>query len=161
MEQAALKGRPPRRVLGVDWGERRVGLAISDADQVLALPLRVEQCSSCDQALAIVERAVRELGVERVVVGHPVNMNGTRGKQARRAEEFAAKLRERIPVPVELWDERLSSRAVERALREGGIKARQQRGRVDQLAAQWILQGYLDCKGSPHQRRDQDTSPKS
>lgn len=133
------------RILGLDYGTKRLGFAISDPSGTLALPLRVEVCENEAHALNITERLCRETQAERLVVGLPLNMDGSRGPQAIRVENFVARLRSRLKVSVELWDERLSTRAAERAMSEGGASSRRQRGRLDKLAAQWMLQGYLDA----------------
>lgn len=133
------------RILGLDYGTKRLGFAVSDPSGTLALPLRVEVCENEAHALNITERICGQTKAERLVVGLPLNMDGSRGPQAIRVESFVDRLRSRLKIPIELWDERLSSRAVERAMSEGGAASRQQRGRLDKLAAQWMLQGYLDA----------------
>lgn len=134
------------RILGLDYGEKRLGFAVSDEMGMLATPLSVETCSSDAEAAAIVRRVCRQTGAARVVIGLPLNMDGSRGSQAQRVERFAELLRTSLEVPVVLWDERLSSRAAERAMREGGVRARKQRGKLDKIAAQLMLQCYLDAQ---------------
>jgi putative Holliday junction resolvase len=136
------------RILGLDYGERRLGFAVSDELEMLATPLAVEQCASDPEAAAIVRRVCERMGASRLVIGLPLNMDGSKGPQAHRVERFAETLRALLNIPVVLWDERLSTRAAERAMREGGVKAREQRGRVDKIAAQLMLQCYLDAQSA-------------
>ncbi len=131
------------RVLGGDLGSVRVGLAVSDQSGAVALPLEVvPRPDACD---AIVER-VGELGVEEIVVGIPLRMDGTRGPEADAAEAFADELELASALPVARWDERLSTKQAERSMRAGGSNSRKQRGTVDKVAAALILQSYLDSK---------------
>jgi putative Holliday junction resolvase len=133
-----------KRLLGIDLGKARVGLAISDELGLLAHPL---ETFPADKRNALIERIfaiVREKEVERVVVGLPRNMDGTLGPAATEALAFVDQLRARLSCPVVTWDERLTTVAAERALREAGRSTRTTRGQVDQVAAQMILQGYLD-----------------
>jgi len=137
------------RWLGVDYGDRRVGLAVSNAMAMLATPLSVEHVSDDDEAVAVVARRCAAEGAVGIVVGLPLNMNGSHGPMAQRATAFAERLKTRAGVPVHLWDERLSTSLVERALLEGDM-TRQKRKRVrDKLAAQVILQSYLDAQSDP------------
>jgi putative Holliday junction resolvase len=129
-------------LLGIDLGEARTGIAISDELRMLAHPLETVATGS-----AVVQRIgeiVSERNVDCVVVGLPRHMNGSFGAGAEKAREFAEKLRRALSCEVVTWDERLSTVAAHRALRESGKKMRQTRGIVDQVAAQMILQGYLD-----------------
>lgn len=134
------------RILGVDFGEKRLGFAISDPSGMMALPLSVEKCVSEEDAVRVVRQQCEKAGAQAVVVGLPLNMDGSKGEQALRVERFAEALRAALGIPVMLWDERLSSRAAERAMREAGVKAKDQRGQLDKLAAQLMLQCYLDAQ---------------
>jgi putative holliday junction resolvase len=129
-------------ILALDFGRARIGVAISDELQLLAHPL--ETISTNQQATARVAEIVRERNVDHVVVGIPKRMNGQIGLAATEVLDFVEKLRAILPCPVVTWDERLTTAAAHRALRETGKKTRQTRGYVDQVAAQMILQGYLD-----------------
>jgi len=129
-------------ILGIDFGRARIGLAISDELRLLAHPL---QTISADKtSLVKIAEIVRERNVDKVVVGVPRHMSGEVGEAAKAALEFASKLRSELPCAVETWDERLTTVAAERALRDAGKKTRNTRHVVDQVAAQMILQGYLD-----------------
>jgi len=132
------------RVLGVDLGSARIGLAVSDPEGLLAQPLDV--VSNDGNALDVVAEAVATSGASEIVVGLPMNMNGTSGPEAQAAEAFAARLRERTGLAVTLWDERLSTVEAERTMRSGGTNARKQRGRVDKVAAAIILQSFLESR---------------
>jgi putative Holliday junction resolvase len=131
-----------RRILGVDLGRARIGVAVSDELGLLAHPLETIPASK-DGALRIAE-LVREKDAERVVVGLPRHMNGSVGEGATDALAFAKKLRALLTVEVVTWDERLTTTAANRALRDSGRKTRDSRQIIDQIAAQMILQGYLD-----------------
>lgn len=130
-----------RRILGVDFGKARIGLAISDELGMLAHPL--ETIPAAEGTKRIPE-IVREKNVERVVLGNPRHMNGTIGIAANEVQAFADKLRSLLACEVVLWDERLTTTAAHRALRDSGKKTKQTRGVIDQVAAQMILQSYLD-----------------
>ncbi len=132
-----------RRILGVDFGRARIGIAVSDELGMLAHPVETIPAAPRNAAARIAE-IVREKNVERVVVGLPRHMNGSMGESADEALAFVEKLRSLLPCDVVTWDERLSTVAANRALQAGGKKTRNSRSYVDQVAAQMILQGYLD-----------------
>jgi putative Holliday junction resolvase len=129
-------------ILGIDFGRARIGLAISDELRLLAHPLETLPGNK-DTAKKIAE-IIRERKIDKIVVGVPRHMSGEIGEAAKEALEFANKLRAQVPCPVETWDERLTTVAAERALRGAGKKSRKTRNIIDQVAAQMILQGYLD-----------------
>jgi putative Holliday junction resolvase len=140
------------RMLGLDVGERRIGVAISAPGGRLAVPLRiVEARDDLADARAITSLARGE-GAEAVVVGHPLSMSGKTGAQARRVEAFARTLADLSGLPVELWDERLSSAQAERLQRNAPGKGRRRRAPTDDLAAALILQSYLDRHASDGER---------
>jgi putative Holliday junction resolvase len=132
------------RVLGIDFGQARIGVAVSDELGMLAHPVETIPGANISAALKRIAELAREKKVERVIVGLPRHMNGDIGAAAENVQAFATKLRPLLPCPLELWDERLSTTAANRALRDSGVRTRQTRGIVDQVAAQMILQGYLD-----------------
>lgn len=127
----------------MDWGARRIGLAVSDPLGVLASPLPTLEIRGEAQAVARVADTIREVGAEAVVVGLPLTLAGTRGEAARAAERFAGRLRVACGLEVSLFDERLTSALAERRLREAGTKTRGAKGRVDQGAAVALLEGWL------------------
>lgn len=146
-----------RRILGVDFGRARIGIAVSDELGFLAHPVKTIPASR-DAAKQIGE-IVREKNVERVVIGLPRHMNGSVGEAAGEALVFAEKLRKLLPCEVVTWDERLTTIAANRALRDGGRKTRDSRNVVDQVAAQMILQGYLDGLQSARDRSPEGEVP--
>ncbi len=137
------------RILGLDFGRARIGAAISDELQLLAHPL--ETIPANEQAVSRVAEIVREKKVDHVVAGMPRQMNGRLGAAANEVLQFVEKLRAILPCPVVTWDERLTTVAAHRALRDAGKKTRQTRGYVDQVAAQMILQSYLDRRATERQ----------
>lgn len=134
------------RVMALDVGERRIGVAVSDPLHVVARTLGVVERTSDAQAVEEIARLVREHEVERVLVGHPRSLRGEAGPQAQRVEAFAALLTVALDVPVELWDERLSTVTAARILSERSIRARAQKESIDAVAAAVILQDYLDAQ---------------
>ena len=133
------------RVLAVDLGTRRIGVALSDPTGTVAGPLDTIPHRERRQDVAAVAALARAHGAERIVLGWPRNMDGTSGPAARRAEAFAEALRRVAGVPVALWDERLSTVAADRALRDADVKRERRRALRDQIAAALILQSYLDA----------------
>jgi putative Holliday junction resolvase len=137
-------------VLGIDAGERRVGVALSDELRLLASPLTVlDRGHGLAPVLnTLIELTHRE-GVVQIVVGLPLNADGSVGKQARRAQDFARVASRVLGLPIEMWDERLSTQAAEAILRAQGRNTRRlrQRGEIDAVAAAVILQDYLDHGG--------------
>ena len=129
-------------ILALDLGRARIGVAISDELQLLAHPLETIQAD--EQATPRLTQIIREKKIDHVVVGIPRQMNGKIGVAATEALRFVEKLRTILPCPVVTWDERLTTVAAHRALRDAGKKTRDTRAYVDQVAAQMILQGYLD-----------------
>jgi len=140
------------RVLGVDYGEKRIGLAVSDPEGLIATPLGVQDVTGRKDAVDAVGRAAGETGAERIVVGLPLNMDGSAGPMAEKVQVFAERLRTRTGLPVDTWDERLSTRLVERTLIEADVSRRKRKGLRDKLAAGVILQGYLDAAVQDHDR---------
>ena len=135
-----------KRVLGVDHGQARIGLAISDELGMLAHPLETVAAKPLDAAAKRIAQLAREKDVQAVVIGLPRHMSGESGTAAAEVQAFAAKLRPLLTCTVVMWDERLTTTAAHRALRDAGKKTRATRGVIDQVAAQMILQGYLDSR---------------
>lgn len=134
------------RYLGVDYGERRVGLAISDELGMMALPLDILPVQGPKQVIRDVLRMCQEKQVATIVVGLPLNMDGSRGAAVEAVERFVHELRRQAGLPVEVWDERMSSRQVERMLIDADLSRSRRKSLVDKLAAQVVLQSYLDAK---------------
>ncbi len=136
------------RVLGLDYGSRTVGVAISDPLLVTAQGVEIirrESENKLRRTYARIEEIIARYGdVDRIVLGYPKNMNNTIGERAEKTEQFKAALERRCALPVILWDERLTTVAADRDMIESGIR-REDRGKyVDEIAAMLILQGYLD-----------------
>lgn len=132
------------RYLGVDLGRARIGLALADDVLRTARPLRVIARRGEEADLAAIAEAARDYEVERAILGLPLNMDGSEGASARLARAFAPRLEAALGVPVELFDERLSTFEAETRLRDQGFSAKDSRARVDAEAAAVILQGWLD-----------------
>ena len=131
------------RILAVDWGERRIGLAVSDDLGILATGLPTLEIRGGAEAVARVADTIRTVEADSVVVGLPLTLKGERGEAARAVERFADALRRETPVDVSLFDERLTSAMAERRMRERGERSRGRKTRVDQGAAVALLEGWL------------------
>jgi putative holliday junction resolvase len=131
-------------ILALDFGRARIGVAISDDLQLLAHPL--ETIPTKERPESRIARIVDDKHVDHIVAGVPRQMNGQIGTAATEVLQFVEKLRAILPCPVVTWDERLTTVAAHRALRDAGKKTRHTRGYVDQVAAQMILQSYLDSR---------------
>lgn len=131
-------------MLGVDLGERRIGLAVSDPTGLLAGALRVLQSQGRARDVAAVAEVAREEGVEAVVVGVPVSMDGSYGPMAEKSRKFGDMLAEQLGRPVVYWDERLTTTEASRYLRDAGMRAEKRRQTIDAAAAAVLLQSYLD-----------------
>ena len=134
---------PRGTVLALDLGAARIGVAVSDPERRVAMPLGTIR-TGAPRDLKAVASLVREHGAELVVVGDPVNLSGAPSESSRHAAAFADALRAVLSVPVELFDERLSTVEADRMLSSAGVKGRRRREVVDQVAATVILQSYLD-----------------
>jgi putative Holliday junction resolvase len=144
MSAAAGSGERAGRVLGLDLGDARIGVAISDDARRLAVPFGTV-VAGAPADLKAIATIVTEHGVAEVVVGHPRALSGERGPRAQMAERFAEALEAFLgDVPVHLEDERFSTAEAERALAAAGVRGPERRARVDRSAATVILQGYLD-----------------
>lgn len=137
----------PGRVLGLDLGDARIGVAISDDRRRIAVPLGTVRTGAPADVKAIAD-LVHGHGVKLVVIGHPLHLSGEAGERAHHAERFAEALDAFLDVPVLLQDERLSSVEADRALREAGASGRERRRTVDRSAATVILQAWLDAAGA-------------
>lgn len=133
-----------RRVLALDVGERRIGVAMSDSTGTLAAPLMTINGRVRERAIAQIVALVHEHGVDDVVVGWPLNMNGDAGPQAMQVRGFADQLEAALGRQVALFDERLTSVVAEQILRDMGVRPEKRRERIDSIAASIILQDYLD-----------------
>jgi putative Holliday junction resolvase len=136
----------PMRILGLDLGKRRIGLAISDAEGLFAFPDSVLPSAGLKKDVAAIARIVTEREIGRVVVGLPKHMDGRKGPEAKAAEAFARALQQKTGLPVETLDERWTSIEAERVLRAQGKTAKQAKQHVDSVAAAIILRTYLELR---------------
>lgn len=132
------------RILGIDYGDVRIGIAVSDLTGMIAQTAGVISGRDEEKKMAELDEYMKKYSPETVVLGYPLNMNGSKGERAEKSEQFAEYLREKYGVKVVLWDERLSSMAAHRTLEEAGVSGKKRKGKVDPIAAAFILQGYLD-----------------
>ena len=135
-----------RRVLGLDVGDKRIGLAISGGAGLLATPYSTIERRNQQRAIAAILEIVQAEEVGQIVVGMPLSLDGSVGSQAKRTLVFCEALESASPVPVATWDERFSSVEAERLLRQAGVPPSRNRARLDASAAAVILQGYLDAR---------------
>ena len=134
------------KIMAVDLGQVRTGLAVSDPTEQLASPVGTITEKNTDKLLEKVAAAAREQGVQQLVVGHPRNMDGSRGESARRAETFAASLDKAAALPVVLWDERMTTVSAIGYLNQTDTRGKKRKAVVDTVAATIILQDYLDSR---------------
>lgn len=132
-----------KRWIGVDWGKTRIGLALSDPLGITAQPLVVLKSDGIHNDIAAIGALVNEHAVTQVVVGLPLNMNGTESTTTESVRHFAYKLSQRLTIPVVYIDERLSSKQAERALIEGDVRRENRKGKIDKVAAALLLQSAL------------------
>jgi putative Holliday junction resolvase len=132
------------RVLAIDFGMRRMGLAVSDALGITAQGLPTLSRTRLDDDLHEIQKLTEEYSTERVIVGNPLGHGGGETTMSRKAAEFAEKLRRRVNCPILLWDERLTSVQANRALRDSGLTLGKRQRAVDRVAAVLLLQNYLD-----------------
>ena len=132
------------RILALDHGTVRVGVAVSDELKMIATPLEYIPAEPFADCLARLKQILADKDVEQIVMGMPRNMDGSYGPAAEKVRAFVAALQAEIPTPIRLWDERLSSVQAQKFLRAAGHSSRQQKGKVDQTAAAILLQSYLD-----------------
>ncbi len=132
------------KLLGVDYGEARTGLARSDALGLYAVGIGHIKSYRMDRTAAEIVRTAKENGIERIVIGKPVNMNGTCGEKVEKVTELARLIGELSDIPVDFYDERMTTMSAHKILSESGIRAKNRREVVDSLAAELILQGYMD-----------------
>ncbi|MEN3009695.1 MAG: Holliday junction resolvase RuvX [Candidatus Bipolaricaulaceae bacterium] len=133
-----------RRALALDVGERRVGLARTDATGTLAVPHGVYVRTDWERDVRALAELARQLGAEALVVGLPLNMDGTEGEQARRVRAFAEALAKEAGLPLHFVDERWTTEEAVRVLREAGLPWRKRKGKADALSAVLILQAWLE-----------------
>jgi len=134
------------RSMGLDVGDVRIGIALSDQTGLIAQGHATLERSSWDRDLAYLAEVVETHEVERFVVGNPLNLDGSAGRQAERARDFASRLKEATGLPVVLWDERFTSLSAEKTLIAAGVRRKKRRKAIDRMAAAILLQSYLDSQ---------------
>ena len=142
------------RIIGLDYGTKTVGVAVSDALGLTAQGVETitrKEENKLRQTLARIEAIMEEYEVTKIVVGLPKNMNNTIGERAESCKDFADKLERRTGLPVVMWDERLSTVSANQVLMESGVRREDRKAVIDKIAAVFILQGYLDYKANQKQ----------
>ena len=132
------------RILALDHGTRRIGVAVSDELKMIAQPLEFIPAEPFADVLARLKEIILQKEVELILVGMPRNMDGSYGPAALKVREFVAVLKDKIAVPIQTWDERLTSAQAQRFLIQGGVRREQRKQKVDKTAAAILLQSYLD-----------------
>ncbi len=135
------------RIIGLDFGSKTVGVAVSDELLITAQGIEIVRRKSENklrQTLARIEELIKEYNVDKIVLGFPKNMNNSEGERCEKTLEFKEMLERRTGLTVELWDERLTTVAADNLMMEAGIRRENRKEYVDQIAASFILQGYLD-----------------
>ncbi len=143
----------PTRILAIDFGLKRMGLAISDPLGITAQGLPSLERTRVQEDLRHIQKLAEEFSTERVILGNPLNQNGNETAMSLRVAGFAKNLRRRLNCPVELWDERLTSAEANRVLRASGMGIEKRRRAADRVAAILILQSYLDYRANETRRR--------
>jgi putative Holliday junction resolvase len=145
------------RILGLDFGSRRIGVAICDELGMTAQGVAVIVRRNREADIEAIDEMVRRHGVERIVIGYPLRLDGSEGIQCEKINRFIRRLEARLSLPVIRWDETLSTSEAQELLRQGGVRREKRKGIVDRVAASIILQGYLDAKAHGENR---DTNAK-
>jgi putative holliday junction resolvase len=137
------------RVLAIDHGAKRIGLALSDELGMVALPLETFPAEPLSALLERLKELITEKQVELVLVGMPRNMDGSYGPAATKTQQFVTVLREAIDIPVQTWDERLTTMQANRLLIQADVRRDKRKQKVDKIAAAILLQSYLDSRAQP------------
>ncbi|HJC62812.1 MAG TPA: Holliday junction resolvase RuvX [Candidatus Blautia merdavium] len=140
------------RIMGLDYGSKTIGVAVSDPLGITAQGVEIirrEEENKLRKSLRRVEELVKEYEVEEIVLGFPKNMNNTVGERAEKSLQLKEMLERRLGLPVVMWDERLTTVEANRTLMESGVRRENRSKYVDMIAAVFILQGYLDAKANP------------
>jgi putative Holliday junction resolvase len=136
------------RILAIDYGSRRMGLAVSDLLGITAQGLETLERKNRRADFGRLERTIREYRVKEIVLGNPLRMSGQEGTQSQKVTEFAEALRQRFQLPVHLWDERLTSAEANRLLRENEVSLKRRAKAVDRMAAVLILQSFMQSRST-------------
>jgi putative holliday junction resolvase len=141
-----VEGSERSRILAIDYGSRRMGLAVSDPLGITAQGLETLERKNKRSDFARLEKTIREYQVREIVLGYPLRMSGEEGAQSQKVADFAEQLRRRFQLPVHLWDERLTSAEANRLLRESELSIKKRAQAVDRMAAVLILQAFLQAR---------------
>lgn len=133
-----------KRILGIDFGEARTGLAVSDALGLMAHGIGTVKTNGFKNLISIIKEKIAEYDINLIVLGYPINMNGTHGEKAKNISLLAERIRNELDIVVELFDERLSTVSAHQILNESDIKSKKRKSVIDTLSAEIILQNYLD-----------------
>lgn len=144
------------RIAGLDYGRQRVGIAVSDPLGLTAQPLETWWGGDWDEVAGKLQILIDEMGVEAVVIGHPLTLKGKKGRMAQEVEQFAAHLNTRIYVPIILWDERLTSVQAKRIIHEMEKKPSRRKEKVDLIASVLLLQNYLDYRRGTMKKKPEE-----
>jgi putative Holliday junction resolvase len=136
------------RILALDHGTKRIGIAVSDELKMIAQPLEYVPAEPFAGFIARMKEIIREKEVDLILVGMPRNMDGSYGPAALKVREFIAALKVAVTVPIQIWDERLTSAQAQRFLIQGGVRRKERKEKVDKTAAAILLQSYLDSRGT-------------
>jgi len=134
------------RILALDVGTKRIGVAISDELGITAQHKEAIQRTNLPEDFKKIKEIIEAFQIGEIIVGYPISLDGSEGPQAKYVLEFVEKLKMEFSIPIGLWDERLSSVAVNKLMLEGDLTRKKRKKRIDSLSAQWILQGYLESK---------------
>jgi putative Holliday junction resolvase len=136
------------RILALDHGTKRIGIAISDELKMIAQPLEFSPAEPFLEFVTRLKEIIRDKEVELILIGMPRNMDGSYGPAALKVQEFIAVLKDMVAIPIQTWDERLTSAQAQRFLIQGGVRRQDRKEKVDKMAASILLQSYLDSLGA-------------
>ena len=145
------------KIMAVDLGDARTGLAMCDRTEFLASPIGVIEDYSFGNTMKKVAAAAEEYGAQMIVVGYPKNMDGSEGERAQKCEKFAMMLKEIVPIPVTLWDERSTTVMAHNYLNENNVRGKKRKEVVDAVAATIILESYLAYRKNQKEKEDKDS----
>ena len=132
------------RLLGIDPGNKNIGFAICDENKKVATPLKIIEKTKFETLIKEIIQIIKENNIKGIIIGNPINMDGTLGKSSQSAADFAKKLSKNVTIPISMWDERLSSEASFKITKELGTNVTNRIGKLDKNAAAFILQGAID-----------------
>ena len=145
------------KIMAVDFGDARTGLAACDRTEFLASPLGVIEERNFDRTIQKVVYAAQVYAVQMIVVGYPRNMNGTAGERAEKCAEFARRLQELVPIPVELWDERVTTVQAHNYLNDTNTRGKKRKQVIDEVAATIILESYLAYRRNQKEEKGENS----